>query len=486
MSFLGSWWFFSLILLVFAVSSFLAAATSSLSIYDEFYHLRIIELYSQQWGIRLENSFATEGLGDVEYYGSFLYHYLMSFPYRVISSVFGGAYGLLIAVRVIGITMVTGGLVIWRQALLRIYPSPRVINVAIACVSGLPLLGWVAATINYDNQLFLLVAAWGYAMIRLIQEDGLSVRWWLWMLAWGLLASVTKYVFVPVFAVVTVWLVLRYLRSIWGQARGGVRQGLREANWKAILLPLALFIVGMVLVASRYVANLLRFGSPSPDCADVESTSYCLTYGPWARNFKFAQNHDAWGSSFADAINVFITQWLGAVSGTVTTVGVASPGYGVQTFSGTLIARGVIFFAMIAILFCAIALGGVVKARYRLPLFLAMLTHAVALFSLNYNDQLEYGVLLATSSRYFFPYLIPIVAIAFAGLSRGMDACWGNSRWIKVVVLGIVVAAMTQGAWALTFLGGSTPTWIDPASPIRELVERLQHWADRIIIIGRE
>lgn len=483
-SLLGNRWFFHTIVIIFIGSALLMAVTTRESIYDESYHLGIIDLYSNQWSASLENTNDSLGLGDVEFFGSFLFHYVMSFPYRLARMVVGGDYALLVVMRILNIAIVVGALYVWRHVLLKIKDRPALVHLSLMALSSLPLFIQISATVNYDNLLFIWVAAWAGALVNIARDAGTTLRPWLWFLVWGLLGSITKYTFVPVFAVVFIYLAIRHgapmLRSVrgWGADI--------KANWRNYLVPAVLLLIGLYFVASRYVRNLFQFGNPIPDCGDVESVDYCMTWGPWARNFQFGENYDALDPALGDGLTVLISRWFERVSSTLLFIGVRNPDQGVLDTNGTPIALAILCFGMMLVLFCAVFLGGSVAGKFRVPLLLALAVHAVLLFYVNYSDLLDYGILMAFSARYFFPYLPFVILIAFSGLSAAMDGAWqAKARSVKVVFLVCVFVAMTQGAWALTFLYGVTPDWIAPESPLGQVIAPLHRIADIAVIEGR-
>lgn len=480
----GSRWFFLAIVIVFAVSALLMAVTTRESIYDESYHLGIIDLYSQQWSARLANTKDSLGLGDVEFFGSFLFHYAMSFPYRVARAIVGDGYALVVVMRILNIVLIVGAMYVWRHVLLKIKDRPALVHLSLMALSSLPLFVQISATVNYDNLLFILVAAWVGALANIARDAGTTLRPWLWFLVWGMLGSITKYTFVPVFAVVFIYLAIRHGAPMFRSVRGWGADV--KANWRRYLAPAVLLLLGLYFVITRYVKNLFQFGNPSPDCGDVESVDYCMTWGPWARNYQFDENYDALDPALGDGLTVLISRWFERVSSTLLFIGIRHPDQGVLDTNGTAIALAILCFGMMLVLFCAVFLGGSIAGKFRVPLLLALGVHAVLLFYVNYSDLLDYGVLMAFSARYFFPYLPFVILIAFSGLSAAMDGAWqAKARPIKVVLLLCVFVAMTQGAWALTFLYGVTPDWLAPESPFSQLIAPLHRIADLLVIEGR-
>ncbi|NLT26402.1 MAG: hypothetical protein GXX90_07110, partial [Microbacteriaceae bacterium] len=405
---LGSEAFFIAVLAVFALSSGLIAATILRSVYDEHWHLGIVEAYATQWSPRLVNGPSTLGLGDVQHTGSFLYHWLASYPHRVFQALWGDGYGSLVASRLVGVALVTGGLVVWRRALLQITTSRAVVHTTIALMTTIPLLGFVAATINYDNLLFLLAAAWFLSVFRLARTDGADPLAWAWMLVFGLAGSITKFAFVPVFAAVVVYLLVRHSATIVRAVR--VRRPRRPVDWRRAALPGALLVLLLIPVFTRYFTNLISFGSPDPDCGDVAAHDYCMTYGVYARNDGFAnQVREPGDSSFGYYVSTFFNEWMRGVVSTMSWMGVRGDDNAISDTFGGLVTRPVVWLSAIVVLALSLLLGRAVEGRFRLPVWIAIGVHSVALYTLNYSNLLKHGLLYAYSGRYFFPYLVAVI-----------------------------------------------------------------------------
>jgi hypothetical protein len=478
----GSSAFFWLVIVAFAASGTLIALSMSLSIYDEHWHVGIIRAYADQFGPRLPNGDATLTLGDVEYTGSFLYHWLMSYPYRAFEAMFGDTFTTLALTRLVGVAMVTGGLVVWRHTLRQVIASRAIVNVVIGFMAAIPLMSFVAATVNYDNLLFLLVAGYLYWQVRLAKNDGRKLTDWVWLAMFGMLASITKFTFVPVFAVLAVYTFVRYLGSL----IRAIRSGDEPVRWRQLIVPGAIFVVATVMAVDRYVRNVVMFGSVDPNCDLVASHDYCMTYGVYSRNEGFEANAgDPLSPSIGGALTTFFDGWLPGVTGTLSWIGVrTTDGAVLDTFGGSL-TRDLLFITTVLVVALALVLGRALPERYRWPIWLSLGVHTAALFYLNYSNLLKYGLLYAYSSRYFFPYLPALIVLAVAGLAAALVKLDPrNGRVVAVVLFGIALVWMTQGAGPITYLAAVETTWLHPDSPIQELVMWLAKAGDRLMVLG--
>ena len=106
---LGSNTFFAIILGIFVAQALWIAWSGAFSMaYDEFFHLGIIQEYAKGWTPFIHQPSGPAVLGALERDPSFLYHYLMSFPYRIVVATLHTLTEQVIALRIINI-----GLFVW-------------------------------------------------------------------------------------------------------------------------------------------------------------------------------------------------------------------------------------------------------------------------------------------------------------------------------------------------------------------------------------
>ena len=160
-NFLASKKFYRLILIVFVIeAAWIAVSAAYPQAFDENFHFGLIKVYSHYW-----LSFFTNQPPHANAYGavardpSYLYHYLMSFPYRLIKLFFKEQLGQIIILRFINVAMFTGGIVLFRKLLLRVGSSQALTNLILMLFILIPIVPQLAAQINYDNMMIPLTAA---------------------------------------------------------------------------------------------------------------------------------------------------------------------------------------------------------------------------------------------------------------------------------------------------------------------------------------
>ncbi len=130
--FLGSKTFFVIILALFLVSAVWTAISARYPMaFDESYHLGLIKLHALQW-----NPIFTKQPAGVAEYGaltrdpSYLYHYLMSFPYRLMVVLHISEMSKIVTLRLINVSLFAVSLFGARLLLLKTKASPAIIHVA--------------------------------------------------------------------------------------------------------------------------------------------------------------------------------------------------------------------------------------------------------------------------------------------------------------------------------------------------------------------
>ena len=112
--------FFFVILGLFGVTSLWVALTSLYPMaFDEDFHFGLIKIYAEVW-----SPFSVVQKESYDIYGSivtdpsYLYHYLMSFPYRFLSGVGASDTTIIVLLRILNIVLFGGALWVYRKVLL--------------------------------------------------------------------------------------------------------------------------------------------------------------------------------------------------------------------------------------------------------------------------------------------------------------------------------------------------------------------------------
>lgn len=258
--------------------------------FDENYHYGIIKQYAAQWSPFFKHPPAySEALGDITRYPSYLFHYLMSFPYRFISLLTQSETVKIVILRIMNIALLSSSLFIFKALLKRLGVGLAVVNVSLFVFVLTPVVTFLGAQINYDNLLIPLTAGVILLFITIVERyktGELSVARIVALLGLCLLTSLVKFTFLPVFfclGVAGIFMVWRGRESL------PVMLALTDNLKKIGVFTKVLMVVGLIisggLFVERYGVNLVKYKTPVPDCEQVLSVSSCLQYGPWARDY---------------------------------------------------------------------------------------------------------------------------------------------------------------------------------------------------------
>ena len=190
---------FWIVCVFFVIEAIWIAVTGAFPMaFDEQFHLGIIKIYAHH-----VSPFLTHQPSNADEFGavfrdpSYLYQYIMSFPYRLINLFIHTQTAQIIALRFINIALFISSLPIFRRLLVRSKLSPALINVLFMVFVLVPVVPLLAAQINYDNLFMPLVATALLLTVKLSDEikakDRLNAKLISGLFVVCLLASLVQY-----------------------------------------------------------------------------------------------------------------------------------------------------------------------------------------------------------------------------------------------------------------------------------------------------
>lgn len=411
---------FVAILFVFAIISTIIAVSYNFPLpYDEQYHMTLIQYYSHQ----ISPFITTQPeqlavVGDATRYGSYLMHYLLSFPLRAISAITSDANVQIISLRLINIGFMLAAFVLFRLFVIRLTGSALKANVSIGLLAALPATSLLAAHVNYDNLALLLFASMlltAHSAVRQITNNKqLSLPLLLTIITLALTGSLVKFTFLPLAAVILAG-ILGML--VWHKAL----PSLPEAGWQNGLSLVAIMILTLTatgLFTERYIGNVVSYGTLQPDCAAVQPLETCLQYGPWARNYALEQAAKTDTTFVERSVEGFIANlWMP----------IMIRGLGGVNNHGTVAELPANLIFALKLVTGALILGIVAAIiRFRKNTMLLMGVAAAALYlgaliQRNYSEFMSLHEIVAVQGRYLLPLIVPIVAISFMGQRYYVD-----------------------------------------------------------------
>lgn len=425
--------------------------------FDENYHFGLIQLHAQSW-----IPFFTTQPPHSAVYGavvrdpSYLYHYLMSFPYRLLNLFSHNQTFLIISLRLINVGLFGFSLVLYRKLLRRIGMSAAFTNSALLVYILIPVVPFLAAHINYDN-LFLIAIPLAI-LLTLDVIDGLhagrvSLARLLSLLVVMLLGSLVKYPFLPVMLVIVAYLVWLFWREK-QLSRPAFRVLIGDFQKLSKLIRLLLVVAVLVsagLFIERYGVNIVRYHKPVPACDNVIDASECLKYGPWNRDDGLAHEKAA---AFHPNIITYTGSWF----------------YGMWyrlffAINDTYVTEPPLYIIshLAIVMAVLLVLGVIIRARRIFPghpertlLLLIILGYGLILLLDNYAAYVRTAQPVAINGRYWIPFLPLIFALGGIAWSQLLRAKQAYKAWVAAFV---IVVFLLQGGGTMTYIIRSHNSW---------------------------
>jgi hypothetical protein len=455
-SFLGSKLFFWLVVGLFIFQAlWIAFSFRYPMMYDEGFHFSIIKIYSHQLSpIIVDQPVRYDALRDLTHEGSKLFHYLMSFPLRLSGIFTNNEAAQVIFLRVLNVLMAAAGLVIFRKIFRNLGIRLIYTNIAILLFILIPIVPFVAATINYDNLLLPLTAFYLLICVRILRNYK-QARWYEYanLVTLGCAASLVKYTFLPVFAASVLYLAI----FLWKKTRKTFFAAIKASFIRTAKLQVAIVISGLIIAVSLfsivYVQNVVRYGTPNPSCTQTMPKERCLSSAIERRNTQARTTRD---QRKAVAPPRYVEAWLNTMA-TVSTVTATT------TTKGNVAVRGELPVIYNFLFFGAFLAGAVLLYAWRSLrknagwYFGATMTAVLFLsvFYVNFKGYYTVHIAYANQPRYLLsllPFALVMVVIAASFVLR-------NHVRTKLLSLAVALVLLVQGGGAVTHILLSQDNW---------------------------
>lgn len=482
-------YFFVAILLFFLFEmTWIALSAIYPALFDEEYHLGIIEIYSHQLSPFLASQPPRAAFhGDITRYDSYFFHYLMSFGYRLIQVFTDDLMAKVIALRFICIGLVLAGFTIFRSLLIRGGLSRALTHVTLLFFVLIPIVPFALAQLNYDALLFLLIPLMLYVSLRFAQENKNQAVLFVSLLITGFFAAIVQFSSLPVFLGCLVFVsVITWRRYGKKSVRQLFSQYFKMPYLKTILLSL-LLAISFGLFAERYGLNIITYHELEPDCDQVQVVSECLANNVFRRNYTSAADSQAKNTK-RDNLFIYSTEyWVPHIFGDFFVTGSyvnkqnTSPKLrylpqDLHASGGNHFLRYAVFAVLVVSLLATILLWRQLPHRRLRYLFLIVFViYAASLLIKTYNIYLAIGIPVAAQGRYFIVLLIPVLAV-FAVTCNTAIKRLANAKLILLLV-GLLV--FSQGGGVASYILYSQPDWYWPKQ--RHTISRINHTARQVL-----
>lgn len=216
---------------------------------------------------------------------NYLFHYVMSFPLRLMEALHLDMHMQVIFLRLIDVVFGVLALYVLKKCLDEISSDKLIKNFTIFAVSVTGMAVWLPGAINYDNLANLLFLLFVWVCTRFIKKPTAAKT--LLLLTLAPATVITKSTFSPILLVGLTAMVYfawkkRFTPKVfWGQ----LTAALKARKIVIILLVLSTLLFGG-LFFERDVVNLARYHSVRPSCTEFFSVDECRTYNVFNRNYK--------------------------------------------------------------------------------------------------------------------------------------------------------------------------------------------------------
>lgn len=453
--------FFKAILALFVLeSAWIAISAAYPMVFDENTQFGVIQLYAH----RLNPIFFSQPpdaawAGPLAREPSYLYQYLMSFPYRLVSLFTDSQMIQIIFLRFINIALFGTGLVLFRRLLLRTKVSRAMANGVLLFFVLTPVVPLLAGQINYDNLVMPLAALALLLALsvsdRLTRDGHLPVGRSLQLLTLCMFSSLVQFEFLPIFMGIVLWLGWRLYKTKPLLLKKPVSSAWQKSTWQRKLLVGLPLVVAAAMFIEMYGVNLVAYHNPTPACDQVLTTQECAGYGAWQRN-QVALAHKVpvnpnpllYGASWT--YRMFVALFY-------TSSGGASP----QAYYLSINPLPVAFVTALAVFLVGAVLfmryHRVIFRRYRYMGFLVFvcLLYAALLWLRNYADFIHVGQKIAINGRYLFPVALPAMLL----IALAYRQAFAQKHRLKLGLMIVVLVLFLQGGGALTYIAVSNSDW---------------------------
>lgn len=469
--------FFCFVVILFIIQAgWIAFSFRYPIVHDEIFHFPVIKIYSQQISPFITNQPHSYDIHqNLQNGGATVFHYLISYPYRLISVATDNTAKQVIALRVLNITLVAVGLFVYREVFLRMKISKPIVHSGLLLYTLIPLVPFVSATISYDNLQFPLFGWFLLVSLDVLQKKGSDWADWVMLIMVGCFTSLVKLTSLPVFVFAVLYLATTVYRYNSRAPLHEIARSFKKSSYlkRYLLISVTLLFVGMF--SARYIKNVIVYHSPQPSCQKTLSLERCKSNSIFRRNYDLmttVNNRET--QNIAD----YFIRWSRSVLVAGTT------GTAANLKDGTVDSGDPVPFIYNFMFFGSIlSFGGILYSAKRIfrtsesrMMLLYTLFLTILVFYLNASEYYRLREAVAMSPRYLLP-VAPTV-IMFAGVSFA-DII--KHRGLKLAALAVFVAMMTQGGGVTTHIIKSNSSWYWENKKVRDINQDAKQILDPLI-----
>lgn len=476
--FFGSEIFWRCSLVLFTVQALYIASVGRFSMaFDEHFHLAAIQAYAKTWlPWQVQQPAGPAELGALTADGSYLYHYLMSFPYRLLDLFVHDQTVQIIVLRLLDVGVVVVGWFLFRKLLFVLKTSRPAAHSILALIMLMPMAPFLAGQLTYDTLFFTLCAASVLLAVRLVrridEHTELPLGQTALTLGVVLVTCQVKYAFLPAAFGMIAFMTIYVGWKIW---RGQLVARVIASSWaedmqrSGSIFAIGVLMLAGMLFAQRYGMNYLQYGALVPDCNKVIGHQRCLDFDPYGRDADIHERGWHRTITISQKFSYPNTWYQKMIRESYFSVGPREINYPSVQPLPVAYAAGKIL-ALVSVVLLAIGLVYVRKISAVEGLLFATLTGYVgALLAKNYAAFLFTAVPLSIHGRYVLPFLPLAGYLVYKTLTKlRLGVAWRTGAFLFV---GILLMAHLYGGGIAPFIIGSNDQWYWPhAVPTSRIV----------------
>ncbi len=489
--FFGSKLFLKIILIFFVIESlWIALSASYPQAFDENFHFGLIKIYSHYFSPFLTSQPPNgNAYGAVARDPSYLYHYLMSFPYRIFAYFVQNKIAQIIYLRIINIILFSTGLIFFYKIMRKVGLSPILINISLLLFTLIPIVPQLAGQINYDNLIFLetgLVCLLTLKAIDQITKKNIEPKTILAIIILSIFSSLTQIEFMPIFLAITIYLFYLALKSF----NFKITQIFKSLtfNWHKLSFPIKLTLTIFLLISLTFFIqrdgyNLIKYHTLTPRCDTILSTKDCKAYSVFYHDYISHQLVVTHVVSTSHNLILYLSQWLYWIWYRLF-FAVSGPKNHFKNYpplplpsAGFLIISVISFIAFIKLRKKLFLINNYINL-----MILIILIYLIALIYEGYRTYQYTGVLELMNGRYLIPILLLGASVAGFAISKLLN----NKKKLKYILAIIIILLFLQGGGVLTFISRSDSNWLWNNRTIKKVNKTIKHATKPIIVQGNK
>lgn len=483
-------WFFYVVLgfFVFQALWFVFSAQYPMA-FDEEFHFGIAQIYTQHWLPHIaEHPEGANVFGAVARDVSFFFHYLMSFPLRFVELFTASEAVQVIVLRTLNVGMFALSLVLFRKVLLRAGTSPALTHTAMAIFVLIPIVPQLAAHINYDNLLMVLLA-WAILAVMNLTESfkarRVDVQALILLVILSAFMVITKYAALPLVlamvlfaAAMGLWKFRGHFKKLWP----ALASGYRKINTLAKVALLVALVAGLGMFAERYGGNMVMYQEPIAACDSVLTVEQCREYGPWGRNYNYRQNANP---DFQASPVTYMGEWLSGMHHRLFFAINGVHDRYTNYLQLPVPSKTAVVIAVAGGVATLIWFRETFRRRPYFTLFLLLIVVYVGILWYRlYSGYSITGVAAAVNGRYLLPILLPMAAIMGTALAIGLRKLRLAS--LKPYLATAAIVLFLHGGGVFTFILRSDEAWYWDNRAVHEVNNTARSLLSPVTIEGRK